>query len=76
MQAFSRRANLHEMIRDYDQAASDLKKFIFIIENKSDEKVTPGRSAGSVELKKARRNKPLMEEAAKKEISLDFYLIL
>ncbi|XP_038881868.1 uncharacterized protein LOC120073225 [Benincasa hispida] len=74
--AFSRRANLHEMIRDYGQAASDLKKYIFIVENQSDDKVTPSRSAGSVELKKARRNKPLMEEAAKKEISLDFYLIL
>ncbi|XP_023544333.1 uncharacterized protein LOC111803943 [Cucurbita pepo subsp. pepo] len=74
--AFSRRANFHEMIRDYGQAASDLKKFIFIVENQSDDKVTPSRQAGSVELKKARRNKPLMEEAAKKEVSLDFYLIL
>lgn len=74
--AFSRRANLHEMIRDYGQAASDLKKYIFIVENQSDNKVTPSRSAGSVELKKARRNMALMEEATKKEISLDFYLIL
>ncbi|XP_031739956.1 uncharacterized protein LOC101223119 isoform X2 [Cucumis sativus] len=74
--AFSRRANLYEMIRDYGQAASDLKKYMFIVENQSDDKVTLSRSAGSVELKKARRNKPLMEEAAKKEISLDFYLIL
>lgn len=64
------------MIRDYGQAASDLKKYMFIVENQSDDKVTLSRSAGSVELKKARRNKPLMEEAAKKEISLDFYLIL
>lgn len=76
VQAFSRRANLHEMIRDYGQAASDLKKYIFIVENQSDNKVTPSRSAGSVELKKARRNMALMEEATKKEISLDFYLIL
>ncbi|KAA0067891.1 Heat shock protein DnaJ with tetratricopeptide repeat, putative isoform 1 [Cucumis melo var. makuwa] len=74
--AFSRRANLHEMIRDYGQAASDLKKYIFIVENKSDDKVTSSKSAGRVELKKARRNKLLMEEAARKEISLDFYLIL
>lgn len=64
------------MIRDYGQAASDLKKYIFIVENKSDDKVTSSKSAGRVELKKARRNKLLMEEAARKEISLDFYLIL
>lgn len=74
VQAFSRRANLHEMIRDYGQAASDLKKYIFIVENQSDNKVTPSRSAGSVELKKARRNMALMEEATKRKFPWIFTL--
>ncbi|KAG7961958.1 hypothetical protein I3843_09G041200 [Carya illinoinensis] len=79
--AFSRRATLHEMIRDYKQAASDLRRLISIHENQSDEKAkqsgTPGRSTSSLkELREAQRHLPLMEEEAKKGIPLDLYLIL
>lgn len=81
MQAFSRRATLHEMIRDYKQAASDLQRLISIHENQSDEKTkqsgTPGRSTSSLkELREAQRHLPLMEEEAKKGYPLDLYLIL
>ncbi|KDP26095.1 hypothetical protein JCGZ_21128 [Jatropha curcas] len=79
--AVSRRAMLHEMIRDYGQAVNDLQRLITILENPSDGKarqsVTPGRSPSSTkELRQARRRLSLMEEEAKKGIPLDLYLIL
>lgn len=81
MQAVSRRVTLHEMIRDYGQAASDLRRFISILENQSGdtakESSTSGRSAATVkELRKAQLRLPMLEEEAKKGASLDFYLIL
>lgn len=80
-QAISRRATLHEMIRDYAQAATDLQRLISILKNQCDDKTkescTPGRSTASVkELKKAQLQLSVMEEEAKKGICLDFYLIL
>lgn len=80
-QAVSRRATLHEMIRDYAQATSDLQRLVSILENKSADKTkescTPGRSTGSVkELRKAQSHLSVMEEEAKKGICLDLYLIL
>lgn len=77
----NRRASLHEMIRDYAQAAADLQRLISILENQSDEKTkassTPGRSTDRVkELRKAQMHLPAMEQEAKKGICLDFYLIL
>ncbi|XP_024922352.3 uncharacterized protein LOC107431637 isoform X1 [Ziziphus jujuba] len=79
--AISRRATLHEMIRDYAQAATDLQRLISILKNRCDDKTkescTPGRSTASVkELKKAQLQLSVMEEEAKKGICLDFYLIL
>lgn len=81
VKAVSRRATLHEMIRDYGQAASDLQRLVSILQNQSNdmakESGSQDRSNGSVkELRNARRRMPLMEEEAKKGISLDFYLIL
>ena len=69
------------MIRDYGQASSDLQRLVSILENQSNDMAkepgSQGRSNGSVkELSNARRRVPLMEEEAKKGISLDFYLIL
>lgn len=69
------------MIRDYGQAASDLQRLISILENQSNDKAkecsSKGRSNGSVkELRHAHRRMPLIEEEAKKGISLDFYVIL
>ena len=80
-QAISRRAVLHEMIRDYGQAASDLQKLISILDvqpsDKAKESGTSGRSAGSVkDLRQAQTHLLIMEEEAKIGISLNFYLIL
>ncbi|GAV60423.1 DnaJ domain-containing protein/TPR_11 domain-containing protein [Cephalotus follicularis] len=79
--AVSRRAALHEMIRDYGQAASDLQRLISILENHSVEKgkppETPGRSTSSKkELRQAQGHLSSMQEEAKKGIPLNFYLIL
>lgn len=65
MQAVSRRATLHEKIRDYDQAASDLQMLISLLEKQSQEELT-----------QIRRRHSSMEEKAKKGMSLDHYLIL
>ncbi|KAK4837008.1 hypothetical protein QYF36_002084 [Acer negundo] len=78
--AVSRRAVLHEMIRDNAQAVSDLQRLISTLENQSKEKAkqsgSPARSTGSKDIKQARRHMSLMEEAAKEGVPLDFYLIL
>ncbi|KAK4272495.1 hypothetical protein QN277_021047 [Acacia crassicarpa] len=79
--AISRRASLHEMVRDYEQAACDLRKLLSILENQSDEKKkqsgTPDGSNGVVkESRQVRQHLLSVEQKAKKEIPLDFYLIL
>ncbi|CAL5350575.1 unnamed protein product [Camellia sinensis] len=80
--AVSRRATLHETIRDYEQAASDLHRLISLLEKQSQEKVqqcgSPDGSAGGnvKELRQARRPLSSVEEKAKKGISFDHYLIL
>ncbi|KAA8518109.1 hypothetical protein F0562_015583 [Nyssa sinensis] len=80
--AVSRRATLHETIRDYEQAASDLQRLISVLDKQSQEKVqqsgTPDRPSGSnvKELRRARRRLSSVEEKAKKGTSLDLYLIL
>ncbi|GJW76982.1 DnaJ domain, tetratricopeptide-like helical domain protein [Tanacetum coccineum] len=78
--ALSRRATLWEMIRDYKHATDDLQRLVSILETgeNSQKSATPGRTAnGSVkDLRKARRRLSSIEEKAKKERSLDLYLIL
>uniref|UniRef100_A0A5B6ZFA4 J domain-containing protein n=1 Tax=Davidia involucrata TaxID=16924 RepID=A0A5B6ZFA4_DAVIN len=80
--AVSRRATLHETIRDYEQAASDLQRFISVLDKQSKEKVqqsgTPDGPTGSSvkELRRARRRLSSVEEKAKRGTSLDLYLIL
>ncbi|KAK9922123.1 hypothetical protein M0R45_030603 [Rubus argutus] len=81
VKAVSRRATLHEMIRDYGQAASDLQRLISVLENQSGDKAKESASQDSAngrkqELQNAYRRMPLMEEEAKKGIPLNFYLIL
>lgn len=79
--AVSRRATLHELIRDYKQAASDVQRFISIVENQSYQKT---KASGTVaepdsrnnELRKAKKRWSLIEEEAKKGTPLDVYLIL
>ncbi|XP_068307386.1 uncharacterized protein [Pyrus communis] len=80
VKAVSRRATLHEIIRDYGEAASYLHRLVSILENQSNdmakESGSLGRSSGSEkELRDAHRHTHLMEEA-KKGISLHFYIIL
>ncbi|KAL7138427.1 hypothetical protein ABFS83_10G163000 [Erythranthe nasuta] len=80
--AISRRATLHEMIRDYKQAVYDLQRLISLLESqsqtKSQQNVTQSKSGGGSvkDLRKARRRLSSLEEKSKKEISLDHYLIL
>uniref|UniRef100_A0A2P2K761 J domain-containing protein n=2 Tax=Rhizophora mucronata TaxID=61149 RepID=A0A2P2K761_RHIMU len=79
--AVSRRATLHEMIRDYEQAARDLQRLVSIFENQSEGKSrqsgTPGRAHSSTkELRQAHWHMSLMEEKAKKGSPLDMYLVL
>ncbi|KAL3819758.1 hypothetical protein ACJIZ3_005663 [Penstemon smallii] len=82
--AISRRATLHEMIRDYKQAAHDLERLISLLESQSQPKTqekqydSQSRSSGGTvrDLRKARRQLSLIEEKSINEIPLDLYLIL
>ncbi|GMH10318.1 hypothetical protein Nepgr_012159 [Nepenthes gracilis] len=81
LKALSRRATLFEMIRDYDQAANDLERLESLLNKQTEEKINqPGgsdRSMGSVtDLRQVRTRLSYVEEQAKKEIPLDYYLIL
>ncbi|KAL1152950.1 hypothetical protein V6Z11_A09G143700 [Gossypium hirsutum] len=79
--AFSRRASLHEMIRDYGQASSDLQRLISILEKQCDktshQSGTKDKSTGNLkELRQAQRRLSSVQEEAKREIPLNLYLIL
>ncbi|KAI4348658.1 hypothetical protein L6164_009357 [Bauhinia variegata] len=81
VKAISRRATLHEMVRDYGQAACDLRRVISILENQSNEKAKQSRklsgSNGDVkELREFHQHLLSVEEQAKKGIPLDLYRIL
>ncbi|KAK8336746.1 hypothetical protein V6Z11_A09G143700 [Gossypium hirsutum] len=80
-EAFSRRASLHEMIRDYGQASSDLQRLISILEKQCDktshQSGTKDKSTGNLkELRQAQRRLSSVQEEAKREIPLNLYLIL
>ncbi|KAL7586118.1 hypothetical protein Lser_V15G38712 [Lactuca serriola] len=68
LKAISRRANLHEKIRDYEHAALDLQRLITLLEKNSEDK--------SEDLKVARRRLSSMNIHLKKGMTLDLYLIL
>ncbi|CAL0310606.1 unnamed protein product [Lupinus luteus] len=78
--AISRRASLHEKVRDYGQAACDLRKFISVLETQSNDKTkpsdSPSGSNGVKESRQAHQRLLSVEDQAKKGIPLDFYLIL
>lgn len=80
LQAISRRATLHEMVRDYEQAACDLRRLISVLETQSNQKDkksdSPNGSNGRKELRQAQQRLLSMEDQAKKGTPLDFYLIL
>ncbi|CAL0310094.1 unnamed protein product [Lupinus luteus] len=78
--AISRRATLHEKVRDYEQAACDLRTLISVFESQSDEKTkpsdSPSGSNGVKESRQAHQRLLSVEDQAKKKTPLDFYLIL
>ncbi|KAF5203662.1 Tpr repeat-containing thioredoxin ttl4 [Thalictrum thalictroides] len=81
VKAISRRATLHEMIKDFSHAALDLQRLVCLLEKQAEEKVNQsgklGRStSGIIDLKQAYSRLSTAEEEARKGISLDLYLIL
>lgn len=80
LQAFSRRAALFEMIRDYGQAAIDLQRVVSLFTKKLEDKNSPSLSSDktnySNELKQAQVKLSQMDEADRKEMPLNMYLIL
>lgn len=77
MQAISRRAMLHEMIRDYGQASIDLQKIVSLLMNEVDKKTNQSGQPEKInELRQAQHKLSEMEEAARKEIPLNMYIIL
>lgn len=80
-QALSRRAGLYEMIRDYSQAANDLRRLLSLLskglEDNANHKGTSDRSINYTnDLKQYRIRLSELEEEDRKEIPLDMYLIL
>ncbi|MCD7468674.1 hypothetical protein HAX54_007066 [Datura stramonium] len=80
--AVSRRATLHEMIRDYGHAVNDLERLISLQETQSQERARQSealdKSNGSSakEAKRTRRQLSSIQEKAKRGTTLDLYLIL
>lgn len=78
--AISRRATLHEMVRDYEQAACDLRRLISVLGSQSNEKAkhseSPNGSSGGKESRQAKQRLLTVEDQAKMGTPLDFYLIL
>lgn len=81
MQAISRRATLYEKIRDYGKATSDLERLLSLLLKQMEVKTTQtGISERSMnlanDLRQAQSWLSEIEEEGKKEVPLDFYLIL
>ncbi|XP_068657736.1 uncharacterized protein [Aristolochia californica] len=79
--AISRRATLHEMIRDYGQATSDLLRLLSLLEKQAEDKANQSRTLGrststANDIRQARARLATVEEEAKKGLALDMYLIL
>ncbi|GLJ47550.1 hypothetical protein SUGI_1004220 [Cryptomeria japonica] len=79
--AISRRATLHEMVRDYGQATNDLQRLITLLEKQQQSKGSQTLGSGSVsistqDLRHARDRFAKAEEEMKREHPLDHYLIL
>ncbi|KAG0502775.1 hypothetical protein HPP92_002847 [Vanilla planifolia] len=78
--AISRRATLHEMIRDYDQAAADLRMLISLLEKSNDNcntSATLQRSTSNTnDLQQAYCRLSMCEEEARKGVTFDMYMIL
>jgi DnaJ family protein C protein 7 len=73
MQAISRRATLHEMIRDYDHTCTDLRRLITLLE---DQQSNPQLPKNNQDLKQARLRLEKATSEMKKGQAIDHYLIL
>ncbi|XP_076950129.1 uncharacterized protein LOC143623009 isoform X2 [Bidens hawaiensis] len=67
LKAITRRASLYEMIRDYGQAAKDLRTLVSLLTSQTDK---------SNELRQTQNRLYNIEEESKKETPLNMYLIL
>ncbi|XP_039026378.1 dnaJ homolog subfamily C member 7-like, partial [Hibiscus syriacus] len=80
LKALSRRATLYVKIRDYGKANSDLERLLSLLMKKMEMTNQTGLSERSVNLandtRHARSWLSEIEEQSKKEVPLDFYLIL
>ncbi|BAU00669.1 hypothetical protein LR48_Vigan442s011600 [Vigna angularis] len=81
LKALSRRATLYEMIRDYDQAVSDVRRVVsLLMKENGDNSNQHGISDRSVKYDNDLKHNQIwlseIEEEAKKGIHLDVYLIL
>lgn len=79
VKAFSRRATLFEMIRDYEQATMDLRRLVSHLTEKvekSNQSVVSYKVSLMNELKQAQLRLSSVEEEARNETSLNMYLIL
>nr|XP_043611364.1 uncharacterized protein LOC122582995 [Erigeron canadensis] len=80
LKAVSRRASLYEMIRDYGQAAIDLRKSVSILTSQMEEKgILSGvsdKSSVMNELRQTQLRLYHIEEESRKGIPLNMYLIL
>ncbi|CAL9193071.1 unnamed protein product [Musa hybrid cultivar] len=76
LKAISRRATLHEMIRDYGQESNDLHKLISLLEkqpkdNDNQDGALERSISNNGDLSQARLRLSTVEEESRKEISLD-----
>ncbi|KAL4560381.1 hypothetical protein LXL04_032531 [Taraxacum kok-saghyz] len=76
LKALSRRASLYEMIRDYGQAAIDLRRFVSLLTSQIQENTIVDKSSGMNELRQAQIHLCNIEEESRKELPLNMYLIL
>ncbi|KAL2329199.1 hypothetical protein Fmac_022626 [Flemingia macrophylla] len=79
LKALSRRATLYEMIRDYAQAARDLRRLVSLLTKEVEDNklgITDKSNNYAYDLKQNSIRLSEMEEEARKEIPLDMYLIL
>ncbi|XP_024984367.1 uncharacterized protein LOC112520288 isoform X1 [Cynara cardunculus var. scolymus] len=80
LKALSRRASYYEMIRDYGQAAIDLRRLVSLLTSQIEEKgILSGvldKSSGMNELRQTQLRLYNIEEESRKEIPLNMYLIL
>ncbi|URE01316.1 DnaJ [Musa troglodytarum] len=81
LKAISRRATLHEMIRDYGQASNDLHRLISLLEKQLKDKDNQDGAlersiSNNSDLSQACLRLSTVEEESRKEIPLDMYMIL